>query len=446
MDKLGLDLVHLHGSRVDLQDVNSGPPRLARKDSRMLPPEVVDRVRELASQGWGAKRIARSLGVARNTVRRYLAGAVAGHQERPNARSLDETNQREAVALFDSLAEGNAVVVQQELEQRGIVVGLRTLQRAVAVHRRERRALAKATVRFETAPGQQLQIDFGEKLVPINDQHVKVYLMTAVLGYSRRLHTRAFLAQRQDDWLEGIDGAFQHFGGLTEEVLCDNASPLVTSHDRQSGEVVFHPGFAVFCRDRGLRPRACRPCRARTKGKIERGVGYVKHNALAGRAFDSFAALERHLAGWTVAVADRRVHGTTREEPIVRFERDERSVLRPLPPRPLPTRTRRLKRRVSNDCFVDIDTIRYSVPFRHVHETVEVVVEAELVEIWLRGVCVARHARCIEPRAWVRDPAHFEGLWRRERETPSGPSAPTIVNPVARPLSVYAELVEGVQR
>ena len=113
---------------------------------------------------------------------------------------------------------------------------------------------------------------------PRAGQPVKVYLMTAVLGHSRRLYCRAFLAQRQDDWLEGLEGAFQHFGGLTEQVLCDNASPLVTSHDRQSGQVVWNPGFETFCRDRGLTAKACRPRRARTKGKIERGVGYVKHN------------------------------------------------------------------------------------------------------------------------------------------------------------------------
>ena len=189
--------------------------------------------------------------------------------------------------------------------------------------------LATHTVRFETPPGQQIQIDFGEKVVPIAGQPVKVYLMTAVLGHSRRLYCRAFLAQRQDDWLEGLEGAFQHFGGLTEQVLCDNASPLVTSHDRQSGQVVWNPGFETFCRDRGLTAKACRPRRARTKGKIERGVGYVKHNALAGRLFASFEVLQRHLARWMVEVADERIHGTTKEKPSVRFERDERQTLRP---------------------------------------------------------------------------------------------------------------------
>ena len=111
---------------------------------------------------------------------------------------------------------------------------------------RNKRAQALATVRFETTPGHQIQIDFGEKVVRIAGQPVKVYLMTAVLGYSRRLYCRAFRAQRQDDWLEGLDGAFRPFGGLTEQILCDNASPLVTSHDRESGEVVWNPGFEAF--------------------------------------------------------------------------------------------------------------------------------------------------------------------------------------------------------
>jgi transposase len=443
MDRIGPDLVNLQDTQVNQTDVSNVHLRTTQEDIRMLEPEVVDRIRELSGQGLGSKRIARELGVSRNSVRRYLAGATVGFQERPAARRLDGATLRQVRNLFGTVAEGNAVVIQQELAGRGIHVELRTLQRAVATQRQEERAEALATVRFETPPGQQTQIDFGEKVVRIAGQGVKVYLMTAVLGYSRRLYCRAFLAQRQDDWLEGLDGAFRHFGGLTEQILCDNASPLVVSHDRQSGQVVWNPGFEAFCRDRGLTAKACRPRRARTKGKIERGVGYVKHNALAGRSFASFEELQRHLARWMDEVADRRIHGTTKEQPAVRFDRDERAALRPLPSRPLVVRTRRLKRRVSADCFVDIDTIRYSVPYRHVRETVEVVVKEQEVEIWLRGTCIANHSRGHEPHALIRNPAHFEGLFRRM----AGAQDPTLclpaANPVCRPLSIYAELVEG---
>jgi transposase len=439
MDKSESDLVNLLDVQADQSDVACVHLQITQEDTRMLEPEVVDRIRELSGQGLGSKRIARVLGVSRNSVRRYLAAATVGFQERPAARRLDSATLREVHDLFSTVAEGNAVVIPQELASRGIHVELRTLQRAVAAQRQEERA----EVRFETPPGQQIQIDFGEKVVRIAGQPVKVYLMTAVLGYSRRLSCRAFLAQRQDDWLAGLDGAFQHFGGLTEQILCDNISPLVVCHDRQSGQVVWNPGFEAFCRDRGLTVKACRPRRARTKGKIERGVGYVKHNGLAGRSFASFEELQCHLARWMVEVADQRIHGTTKEQPAVRFDRDERQVLRSLPSRPLVVRTRRLKRRVSADCFVDIDMIRYSVPYRHVRETVEVVVKEEEVEIWLRGTCIANHSRCDEPHTLVRNPTHFDGLFRRMARVQAPALSAPAANPACRPLSIYAELVEG---
>ena len=432
-------LVNLHPEQVRPHDVSEVNLHKPQEDLRMLKTDLVDRIHELAGQGLGSKRIARQLGVARNSVRRYRAGARVGFQERPEARCLDDATQKEVQRLFETVAEGNTVVVQQELAGQGIDVDLRTLQRAVAPLRQAARARALATVRFETKPGEQMQIDFGEKVITIAGNLVTVQLMTVVLGYSRRLFCRAFLAQRQDDWLEGIEAACRHFGGLPEQILCDNASPLVISHNVKTGVVVWHPGFETFCKDRGIRPRACRPRRARTKGKIERGVGYVKHNALAGRPFASLGALQKHLTRWVIEVADQRIHGTTNEQPCVRFERDERQALRPLPARPLAVRTRRLTRRVSADCFVDIDTIRYSVPHRHVRETVEVVVGLEHVEVWLRGTSIARHSRCFEPHSWVRDPAHFQGLYRSE----SMPVALSPPGPVARPLAVYSVIVEG---
>src|SRR3954468_12682639 len=272
MDRMRADVVHLHATQGDPAIGNPGPLRTAQEDARMLPSDIVDRIRELAAQGLGAKRIARQLGTARNTVRRYLAGAPVGFQERPTGRKLDEPTRQEVQRLFATTAEGNAVFIQQDLAERGLHVELRTIQRAVTDLRRQARAQALATVRFETPPGQQMQVDFGEKVVTTAGAPVKVLLMTAVLGHSRRLFCRAFLAQRQDDWLEGLEEAFRHFGGLPEQILCDNASPLVISHDRHSGEMVWNPGFEAFCRDRGLTAKACRPRRARTKGKIERGV------------------------------------------------------------------------------------------------------------------------------------------------------------------------------
>jgi transposase len=128
-----------------------------------------------------------------------------------------------------------------------------------------------------------LQIDFGERRALIGGESVKVYLFVATLGYSRRLYVRAFRNERQESWFAGLEGAFRHFGGVPEEVLFDNDRGLVVRHDRQTREVEFDVRLHAFARHWRFRPRACAPYRARTKGKDERGVGYVKKNAIAGR-------------------------------------------------------------------------------------------------------------------------------------------------------------------
>ena len=151
--------------------------------------------------------------------------------------------------------------------------------------RREQRVAQLATVRVETPPGDQLQIDFGQKRLQIAGVRVRIFLLVAVLSYSRRLFVKAFLNERGADWREGIAAAFTHFGGVPRTLLGDNARPLVRARDRATGTVIFHPACLAFCRDWDVQPRACAPYRARTKGKTEAGVKYVKRNALADQAF-----------------------------------------------------------------------------------------------------------------------------------------------------------------
>jgi hypothetical protein len=125
-------------------------------------------------------------------------------------------------------------------------------------------------------------------------------------------------------------------------------------------------------------------------------VKFVKRNGLAAQAFDSFAALEAHLGAW-MAMADAREHGTTHEAPCLRFDRAERAMLRPLPARALPRREQRLRRRVAHDAFVDVDTVRYSVPYRLVRDHVDVAIDEQIVRIFHGPTVVATHARSREP-------------------------------------------------
>lgn len=196
---------------------------LPRREVMQTPDEVAAMLR-LKALWWGIKRIARELGCSHMTVRHYVVqGGWRPYRGRGRPRVL--------AGLEDWLAErfrrhaGNADVVRQELvAEKGIALSLRTVERAVAPLRQELEAQARATLRFETPPGKQLQIDFGERRVPIGGEAVKVYLFVATLGYSRRLYVRAFRNERQESWFAGLEGAFRHFGGVTEEVLFDKRS------------------------------------------------------------------------------------------------------------------------------------------------------------------------------------------------------------------------------
>lgn len=138
--------------------------------------------------------------------------------------------------------------------------------------------------------------------------------------------------------------------------------------------------------------RACAPCRARTKGKDYRGVGYVKRNAIAGRDFGSWSALEAHLEAWTREIADVRVHGTTGEPPMTRFRRDEAMRLKPVDGIPPFTTARDLVRRVGADCAVEVDGNAYSVPWRLIGERVRVLVGGSEIRVRHAGRDVAARA------------------------------------------------------
>jgi len=383
------------------------------KDGRrqtMRTPDEVAAMQHLYSLGWGTRRIAAEVGCNRETVQRYLAAGAWAPCRVPTQPGLLAGH---ALWLAERLRRhrGNADVVRQELaSELGIVVSLRTVGRAVSHLRRELAAEALATVRFETPPGRQLQIDFGQRRIAIGGERDKVYLFVATLGYSRRVYTAAFRLERQSAWLEGIKGTFRHFGGLPGELLLDNARALVKHHDAATREVEFNDRLHAFARYWDVRPVACAPYRARTNGKDERGVGYVKHNAIAGRSFASWGALEAHLAWWMREVADTRVNGTTGEAPIRRFERDEARALRPLNGRPPFRQLRELTRRVANDACVDIDTNHYSVPWKLIGAEVTVQVGDSQIRVHHAGIEVACHDTRLGRSERAIDRAHLHGI------------------------------------
>jgi len=413
----------------------------------MQAPEEVAAMLRLKALGWGVRRIAGEPGCSHTTVRRYIAaGGYVPYRGRGRPRTLagleawiEERFRRHG---------GNADVVRQELEaEKGIRISLRTLEREVAPFRAQLEAEARATVRFETPPGKQLQIDFGERRVLIGGEAVKVFLFVATLGHSRRIHVRAFRNERQESWFEGLESTFRHLGGVPQEVLLDNDRGLVSYHDRETREAEFNAKFKAFAKHWGFRPRACAPYRARTKGKDERGVAYVKKNAIAGRTFENWATLEAHLDWWSREIADKRVHGTTGEGPSECFLRSEARALKPVSGVPPFQALRELVRKVKADCAVDIDGNSYSVPWQRIGETVQVTVTASLLRISHAGREGAVHDRSSGRRQRAVNPLHFQGV--AGFKTPAFALPPRIIESTApaplllRPLSDYGMAAGG---
>jgi hypothetical protein len=296
-------------------------------------------------------------------------------------------------------------------------------------------------------------------MVWIGGERVRVHLAVLTLGYSRRLVVRAFRSEKQNHWLQTLEEGFRHWGGVPQEVLMDNARALVSQHDPEREILVFAQRLEEFARYWGFRPRACRPYRARTKGKDERGVAYVKRNAIAGRVFSSWAELEAHLVRWTREVADLRLHGTTGEAPLERFVRAEAQALQPLEDKPSFLAEQELVRIVHSDCCVEVEANWYSAPQALIRQRVSVLVRDQQVLIRHGGRIVAEHRRQ-RPGSRSRQviDGHWEGLvpQRQRQEALSSLesiavaavgnplSRPVRSSELARPLAVYAEVAGEV--
>ena len=347
----------------------------------METPEEVAVMRQLLERGWSRRRIATELGLSRQTVSRYLAlGEWQPYSTAHRAGQLD--GHSEWLQQQFEQHHGNAEVVRQELlKQKGISVSQRTVERAVQPWREALRQSAQATVRYETRPGKQLQADFGELWVPIGGVRTKVHFCLLTLGYSRRQLIRVYRHQQQRHWLQALEEAFRFWGGIPEEVLVDNAKALITLNNPRTGELVVNPIFAAFARHWGFTAKACWPHRPQTKGKDERGVGYVKRSGLAGHCFDTWGQMESHLEWWNREIADVRIHGTTGEQPLLRFQRAEAGALLALNGKPSYLAEQEFSRRVAKDCCVQVEGNWYSVPAALVRQNVMVQIRDQQAQV-----------------------------------------------------------------
>src|SRR3982751_5794411 len=301
------------------------------RETRML-------LRHYLEQGTSKSTLARHLGVSRDTIHRWIR---AGDLDRdlddepvrygPRAPVSTKLGPFKAIieARLAAYPELSAVRLLDEIRAAGYAGGYTQLK--AFVHRVRPTPAPEPVIRFETPAGRQAQVDFARFRFPWGVR----YALLVVLGYSRLLWCRFYPRQDMATLMDGLEGAFDYFGGVPQELLFDQMKAVITRDLRlQGGALVRNLEFLRFAHHWSFTPRACRPYRAQTKGKVERPVRYLRDNFVYGRTFANDADLDQQRRQWLDDVANVRVHATTRERPRDRFDRDERLLLHPLAPRP----------------------------------------------------------------------------------------------------------------
>jgi transposase len=369
--------------------------------SNVLKVSLQTTIYSLADRGWSQRRIASELGINRETVGRYLrlakpaistAGAEEGAAAKPaisiTGKQAREEESKPAISIAgitpgrrsycQPLAEAITAKVevglsarriyQDLVEQNGYSGSYQSVQRFV---RKLKATQPQRVWRMEARPGEEVQVDFGLG-APIYDgaeRPRRSWVFRMVLSYSRKAYSEAVSRQDTETFLRCLENGLRAFGGVPLLLNLDNLKAAVLKADWFDPEI--NPKLADFCRHYRLNVMPCRPYRPQHKGKVERGVGYVRGNALKGRRFKSLGEENLFLQQWESQVADKRIHGTTRKQVAACFEQ-EHPHLQPLPDSLFPC-FQEARRNVHRDSYVEVARAFYEVP-------------AELIghQVWVR--------------------------------------------------------------
>lgn len=365
----------------------------------------IRRLKEL--EGLSERQIAERLMISRGKVRRALTGLPSHKPVRHRGSKLDsfKANIKEILAEYPKLT-GQRIF--EKLRDRGYAGGLSTVKNYLMTLRGQK---LEAFVRYETGPGEEAQVDWGYAgLFPFEGHWRKSYFFVMVLGYSRKLYVEFTTSQSLESFLQCHLKAFKCFAGVPKNIRYDNLRSVVIS--RYLKYIQFNQRFLEFAGYYLFTPQVCNVARGNEKGKVESGVGYVKKNFLAGREFRDFADLENQLSQWLKQV-NQRCHGTTKEIPEERFQR-EKEYLLPLQGKDYDT-TQPLKVRAHHDCFLRFETNYYSVPSKYILLPLTLRADKYQLRIFYQQSCIAVHKRSYGKNQRIEDPKHFQELLKIKR-------------------------------
>jgi transposase len=398
---------------------NSTTPEVTNKSEsgngggrKVLRGRDVEEIIELKREGLSIRAISRLTGYDRKTVKRFLLRPEGRPVYGPRAAALGKLEAFKPY-LKDRLQAGvwNARVLLRELRERNYSGSYTLLTDWLRPQRKE--ALSVAVRRFETPPGKQAQVDWGHLGSITESGEVRqLWGFTITLGYSRRMMAEAATDQKLGTLLRMHETAFQEWGAVPEAILYDRMRTVWTGTDER-GEIVWNSIFLDFARYWGFTPRLCRPYRAQTKGKVESGVKYVRRNflcGLQGREPANLSDLNAELRRWVAEVANRRIHGTTHEQVLARWDEDQ-FAMQPVPHgRPPYPYLDDEQRKVARDAYVSWRGSRYSVPWLYAGKEVWVRDQGSQVEVRHGADRIALHAQAVRHHQVVTLSEHHAGI------------------------------------
>ena len=375
----------------------------------MIDKRTIFEIHRLKDLGWTERCIAREIRRGRNTVRKYLDNPEQVVSKRsPKPSKLDPFQD-----LIDQLLEQDplvkAPVVLQRLQSRGFD-GKITIVRDYLQKVRGKIKHREPFIRFESPPGQQMQIDWGHfGQLSYGQDKRRLYALAVTESYSRLSYVEFTHSQSQDTLHQSLFNAFNYFGGTPREILVDNMLTAVI--ERQGSLIRFNEAFLDFLRPFKIVPLACNVRSPNEKGKVENVIKYLRYNFWPLRSFADLNDVQRQLLEWLETVANVRIHQTTGQSPKDRFSQ---VCLRALP-EPLPDCRETSQVFVHKDFAVRFDANAYTVPPWFIGKKLILKADKTTLTIYHHQKPVATHQRSWTKKQRIELPSHMEQVKKMKK-------------------------------
>lgn len=356
----------------------------------------------LYKQGNSERKISKLTKTHRSTVKKIIQRYLSDQIESPIPYSRKSEISSWHEKITELLATKLSVVrIFEKLKECGFNKSYNSLSLYIRKHNIKN----NTCIRFHTKSGEEAQVDFGDvgRQYDKNGKHRKAYVFNMRLSYSRLDYYEVVFDQTVDTWIKCHINAFKFFGGVPQIIKLDNLKAGVINANFH--EPIYQKEYKRLANHYGCWLSPCRPYQPQEKGKVESGIKYVKNNFFAGRKFDNNKEMSYQLNKW-LALANTRIHGTTKSRPNDIFQKEESSCLIKLPLEEFDMAAN-YTRKVHKDCHIILHNNYYSVPSKYVSQEVLVLLSSNLVKIYVEDELIATHARSNGNGVFTTNTAHY---------------------------------------